>query len=82
MASFYFILGSYVKIMTGTWRLLLEASQIQIGRSHLGMFTCMFKYRFFRLSISFLKSKIIDRIWSPLEVDPGGQQDTDRQVTL
>jgi hypothetical protein len=42
----------------------------------------MSKYIFFRVSISFLKSKIIDGIWRPLEVEPGGQQETDRQVTL
>ena len=28
------------------------------------------------------KLKIIDGIWRPLEVEPGVQQDTDKQVTL
>jgi hypothetical protein len=42
----------------------------------------MSKYRFFRESISFLKSKITEGILRPLEVDPGVQLDTDRQVTL
>ena len=68
--------------MSGTWRLLLKASHVQIGRSQLGMPLSMSKDRFFRVSISFLKPKIIDGIWRPLEVGPGVQQDTDRQVTL
>ena len=80
-ASFYFILGSGFQFLcqNNVWH--LEASQVQIGRSHLGIPSFMSKYRFFRVSISFLKSKIIDGIWRPLKVYPGGQQDTDRQVS-
>ena len=33
----------------------------------------MFKYRFVRVRISILTSKIIFGIWRPLEADPGGQ---------
>ena len=78
-ASFYFILGSGFQFLcqNNVWH--LEASQVQIGRSHLGITSFMYKYRFFRVSISFLKSKIIDGIWRPLKVYPGGQQD--RQVS-
>ena len=68
--------------MSGTWRLILEASQVQIGSFHLGMPSCMSKCRFVRVRISILTLKIIDGTWGLLEVDLGGQQDTDRQVTL
>ena len=36
--------------------------------------SCMSKYRFVRVRISFLKSKIMPGTWRPLEADPGGQQ--------
>ena len=43
---------------------------------------CMYKYSVVRVSISFLILKIIHGTKRPLDVDPGGQQDTDRQVTI
>ena len=42
----------------------------------------MSKYRFVRVRISFLKSKIMPGTWRPLEADPGGQPGTDREVTF
>ena len=62
--------------------MILEASQVQIGRSHLGMPSCMSKYRFVRVPISILTSKIITGTWRPLEADPGGQLGIDREVTF
>jgi hypothetical protein len=43
----------------GCWRLILEACQIQIGRSHSGMFPCISKYMVVRVRILILSSKII-----------------------
>ena len=63
-------------------RLILEASQGQIGRSLLGMPSCMSKYRFVGVRISILISKIISGIWRPLEADPKGQSVTDGEVTI
>jgi hypothetical protein len=37
----------------------------------------MSKYRFFRVRISILTSKIISGTWRLLEADPGGQPGTD-----
>jgi hypothetical protein len=42
----------------------------------------MSKYRFVRVRISFLKSKIMPVTWRPLEVDPGGQPGTAREVSF
>ena len=60
----------------------MEASQEQIERSHLGIPSCMSKYRFLRVRISILTSKIITGTWRPLEADPGGQPGIDREVTF
>jgi hypothetical protein len=57
--------------MSGTWRLILGASQVQIGRIHLGMPSCMFKYRFVRARISILTSKTISTDWKPLTAREG-----------
>ena len=56
----------------GSWRLILEAIQVQIERSHLGMLSCMSKYRFFGVRISNLISKIMSSTRRLLEADPGG----------
>ena len=37
--------------------------------------SCISKYRFARVRISFLASNIVDGAWKPLQVDPRGQQD-------
>ena len=72
-ASFYIILDSGFQFLcqNNVWH--LEASQVQIGRSHLGMPSCMSKYRFVRVRISILVLKIISGTWRPLEADPGGR---------
>ena len=62
------------KIISGTWRLILEASQVQIGRLHLGMLSCMSKYRFVGVRILILISKVMSGTRRPLEADPGGLQ--------
>ena len=41
--------------------------------------SCMSKYRFFRVRIPILTSKIISGL---IEADPGGQPGTDREVTF
>ena len=45
------------------------------------MLSCMSKYRFVRVKISILVSKLIYCIWRPLEADPGGQPGTDFEIT-
>ena len=42
----------------------------------------MSKYRFVRVRISILESKIMFDSWRLLEADPGGQPGTDREVTF
>ena len=59
----------------------MEASQVQIGRSPLGMPSCMSKYRFVRVRISILTIKIVSGTWRLLEADPVGQPGTDREVS-
>ena len=62
--------------------MILDASQVHIGKSHLGMPSYMSKYRFVRVRISIHTSKIISGTCRPLEADPGGQPGTDREVTF
>ena len=66
-ASFYFLLGSGFQFFSqnNVWH--LEASQVQLGRSHLVMPSCMSKYGLG------LGSKIISADWKRLMADPGGQ---------
>ena len=47
-------LNFYVKIMSGTWRLIMDASHVshvQIGRLNLDMPSCMYKNRLVMVSI-------------------------------
>ena len=50
---------SHKKWYQATWRLFLEASQVQIWRSNSNIPLCISKYRFVRGRISILTSKII-----------------------
>ena len=61
-------------------QLILDASQVQIGRSHLGMPSCKSKYGFVRVRILIPTSKMIYSTWRPLYTDPGDQQGTDRKI--
>ena len=45
------------------------------------MHSCMSKYRFVRVMISILVSKLIYCRWRPLEADPGGQPGTDLEFS-
>ena len=56
------------KLMSGTWRLILTAGQVQIGRSHLGMLSCMSKNR---VKTSILMTKPVIRI--SLQRPPGAR---------
>jgi hypothetical protein len=42
----------------------------------------MSKYRFVKVRISILTSKMISGTWTPLEADPGCQPGTDMEVTF
>ena len=42
----------------------------------------MSKYKFVRVRISILKSKIMFDTWRPLKADPGGQPGTGSEVTF
>ena len=66
----------------GHQRLILEAGQVQIQRSKSDMSSCMSKFRFFRVRISILTSKIISGTWRPLEADPGSWPGTDMEIKL
>jgi hypothetical protein len=46
-------------MLGGHLRLILEAGQVQIWSSNSDMSSCMSNYRFFRVKISILTSKII-----------------------
>ena len=54
---------------------------MQIGRSYLGVPSCMTKYRYVRIKIH--KSKIMSGTWMPLEaVEVGQIPATNREVTF
>ena len=71
-AYVHIILGIIKKKYLGTWRLILEAGQIQVYRSHSNIPSCMSKCRFSMIRISILTSKQYMTTWRLLVSDPGG----------
>ena len=63
---------NYQKKYLGTWRLILEAGQIQVYRSHSNIPSCMSKCRFSMIRISILTSNQYITTWRLLVSDPGG----------
>ena len=64
----------------GRWRLISEASQVQIWRSHTICLHVCLDIGLLVSGISTLVSKIIYCTWRLLEADPRGQPGTDLEV--